>query len=74
MPAGPYNDAKRALIHGDLKLITSGGAHAEIYDLAKDPGERRDLGSDPDAVKQIQPYYDAVKARLREIRVTGERK
>ncbi|MFS8065413.1 MAG: sulfatase-like hydrolase/transferase, partial [Byssovorax sp.] len=53
MPAGPYNDAKRALIHGDLKLITSGGAHAEIYDLAKDPGERRDLGSDPDAVKQI---------------------
>lgn len=74
MPAGPYNDAKRALIHGDLKLITSGGAHVEIYDLAKDGGERRSLGSDPDQVKQIQPYYDAMKARLREIRVTGERK
>jgi arylsulfatase A-like enzyme len=74
MPAGPYNDAKRALIHGDLKLITSGGAHVEIYDLAKDAEERHDLGADPEQVKQIQPYYEAVKARLREIRVTGERK
>jgi len=74
MPAGPYNDAKRALIHGNLKVITAGGAHMEIYDLAKDAEERHDLGSDPDQVKQIQPYYDAVKARLREIRVTGERR
>jgi choline-sulfatase len=74
MPAGPYNDARRALIHGDLKLITSGGARVEIYDLARDAAERHDLGGEADQVKQIQPYFDAVKARLREIRVTGERK
>ena len=74
MPAGPYNDAKRSLIHGDRKLITSGGVHFELYDLASDPEERHDLGSDGDAVKQLQPYYDAIKARLREVRVTGERK
>ena len=74
MPAGPYNDAKRALIHGDLKLITSGGARVEVYDLAKDAEERHDLGNDRDQVKQIQPYFEAMKSRLREVRVTGERK
>ncbi len=74
MPAGPYNDARRALIHEDLKLISSGGTRVEIYDLAKDPAERRNLGGDADQVKQIQPYYEAMKARLREIKVTGDRK
>ncbi len=74
MPAGPYNDARRALIHEDLKLISSGGTRVEVYDLAKDAGERRDLGGDPEQVKQIQPYYEAVKAKLREIKVTGDRK
>jgi arylsulfatase A-like enzyme len=74
MPAGPYNDAKRAMVHGDLKLITSGGARVEIYNLATDADERHDLGADPDQVKQIQPYFEAVKARLHEVRVTGERK
>lgn len=74
MPAGPYNDARRALIHEDLKLISSGGTRVELYDLAKDAEERRDLGGDPEQVKQIQPYYEAVKAKLREIKVTGDRK
>ncbi len=74
MPAGPYNDARRALIHEDLKLISSGGTRVEVYDLAKDAEERRDLGGDPEQVKQIQPYYEAVKAKLREIKVTGDRK
>ncbi|MEP7120191.1 MAG: sulfatase-like hydrolase/transferase [Byssovorax sp.] len=74
MPAGPYNDAKRAMIHGDLKLITSGGARVEIYNLATDADEKHDLGTDPEQVKQIQPYFEAVKSRLHEVRVTGERK
>ena len=74
MPAGPYNDARRAMIHGDLKLITSGGSRVEIYDLAKDAEEKHDLGADPEQVKRIQPYFEAAKAKLREVRVTGERK
>ncbi len=74
MPAGPYNDARRALIHEDLKLISSGGTRVEIYDLARDAAERRDLGGDAEQVKQIQPYYEAMKARLREVKVTGDRK
>ncbi len=72
MPAGPHNDARRALIHGDLKLIT-GGSRPEIFNLATDAAEKHDLSTDAEQVKLIQPYFDAAKARLREIKVTGER-
>lgn len=74
MPAGPFNDSRRSLIHGDLKLTVSNGTSFELYDLAKDPEERQDLWDDPEQAKAIQPYYDAAKARLREIAVTGPRK
>ncbi len=75
MPDGPFNDARRALIHGDLKLTISNGSRYEIYDLAKDPEERTNLwekGS-PEA-REIEPFYAAVRARLHEVRVTGESK
>ncbi len=75
MPAGPYNDARRSLLHGDLKLTISNGASYELYDLAKDPEERQNLwGSDGSPGKEIASYYDLAKARLREVRVTGLRK
>lgn len=73
MPAGPYNDARRALIHGDMKLTISNGVRFEAYDLAGDPEERKNLWGKPEA-KEIEARYAAVKARLREIRVTGPRK
>ena len=75
MPAGPYNDARRALIHDDLKLIVSNDAKYALYDLAKDPGETKDLAkSDPDAMKAMKDRYAAMKASLREIQVTGKKK
>jgi arylsulfatase A-like enzyme len=73
MPAGPNNDARRALIHGDLKLTISNENRYEIYDLAKDPEERNNLwekGS-PEA-REMMPVYGAAKARLHEVRVTAE--
>ncbi|WP_438016296.1 sulfatase [Sorangium sp. So ce315] len=73
MPAGPYNDARRSYIRGDMKLTISGGARFELYDLASDPEERKNLWGTP-AAKEIEPYYAAMRARLREIRVTGARK
>jgi arylsulfatase A-like enzyme len=73
MPGGPYNDERRALYHGDLKLIVSNGAHVELYDIAKDPAEEHDLADGPER-QAMEPHYDAIKARLREIKVTGERK
>jgi choline-sulfatase len=75
MPDGPFNDARRALIHGDLKLTISNGLRFELYDLGKDPEERTNLwekGS-PEAA-EIEPFYALAKARLREVRVTGEHK
>ncbi|WP_437966568.1 sulfatase-like hydrolase/transferase [Sorangium sp. So ce260] len=73
MPAGPYNDARRSFIRGDMKLTISGGARFELYDLASDPEERKNLWGTP-AAKEIEPYYAAARARLREIHVTGARK
>jgi arylsulfatase A-like enzyme len=78
MPAGPFNDARRALIHGDQKLIVSGDRRFALYDLASDPNEERDLAEQGDAkdgpVKEMKDRYAAFKARLREVKVTGKRK
>lgn len=75
MPAGPYNDARRALIHEDLKLIVSNEARFDLYDLAADPGELQNLAkSDASRLTQMKDRYAAMKAWLREIKVTGQRK
>lgn len=73
MPGGPYNDPRRSFIHGDLKLTISNGSHEELYDLAADPDERKNLWG-TGAEKDIRLRYEAAKARLREIKVTGPRK
>jgi choline-sulfatase len=75
MPDGPYNDPRRALIHGDMKLIVSNNVTHELYDLAKDPEERQNLWEDtPPEAKELASLYAAAKARLKEVRVTGEKK
>ena len=73
MPAGPYNDARRSLIHDDQKLTIANGVRFELYDLASDPDEKKNLFSSPEG-KEAKAYYDVMKQRLREIRVTGKRK
>jgi choline-sulfatase len=73
MPDGPFNDPRRALFHGDLKLTVSNGVSFELYDLAKDPEERQNLWEDDGpAAKEIAALYAAQKARLHEVRVTGD--
>lgn len=75
MPAGPYNDARRALIHDDLKLIVSNEARFDLYDLAADPKEAHNLAkSDDPKLAKMKDRYAALKAWLREIKVTGKRK
>ena len=74
MPGGPYNDPRRALIHGDTKMIVSNDSRYELYDLAADQGEKKNLWDDAAMRKPMEQRYAAVRAALKEIRVTGARK
>ena len=60
MPDGPYTHMRRGLLHGTtpgMKLIHFGGRQYQLYDLASDPGETRDLAGDPAA---LGPMVDAL--------------
>jgi arylsulfatase A-like enzyme len=59
MPAGPYNDERQAFIDGNLKIVTTGGRALGLFDLAKDPGEKRDLLDD---AALARPMLDKTKA------------
>jgi arylsulfatase A-like enzyme len=59
MPGGPYNDERQALIDGNLKIVTSGGRPLGLFDLQKDPGEKRDLLDDKPLSR---PMLDKTKA------------
>jgi choline-sulfatase len=75
MPAGTYNDERRALIHDDLKLYVSNEARFDLYDLASDPGEENNIAeADPTRMKAMMERYAAWKARLHEVKVTGPKK
>ncbi|NUP14383.1 MAG: sulfatase-like hydrolase/transferase [Polyangiaceae bacterium] len=75
MPAGPYNDARRALIHDDLKLIVSNEARFDLYDLAADPDEGQNIAkSDKTKLSEMKERYAALKGWLHEIKVTGQKK
>jgi arylsulfatase A-like enzyme len=52
LPAPSWPHEARALVDGDRKIIDRLSDNAvEIYDLATDPGERRNLASTPDVVR-----------------------
>jgi choline-sulfatase len=70
MPAGPYNDERQAYLENDLKLVTSGGRPLGLYDLAKDPGEKRDLTDD---AARLKPLLDKAKAFRRALDEVVER-
>jgi choline-sulfatase len=70
MPAGPYNDERQAYIEGDMKLITSGGRPLGLYDLAEDPGEKRDLTDDK---ARLRPLLEKTKAFRRSLDEVTER-
>lgn len=74
MPGGPYNDPRRALIHDDMKMIVSNDSRYELYDLATDEAEKKNLWDDAALRKPMEERYAAVRASLKEIRVTGARK
>ena len=73
MPAGPYNEARRAFIHNDLKLVLlRKGNKKQLFDLAADPDEKKDVWRTRKG--EIEAPYAIFKKRLREIKVTGKKR
>lgn len=67
MPAGPYNEARRAYIRNDLKLVISRDASKELFDLEGDPEETKNLWAARS--KEIEAHYARAKSRFRAIDV-----
>jgi arylsulfatase A-like enzyme len=72
MPPGPYNGPRRAVITGPtpgMKLIHQGGRSYLLFDLAEDPGEKRDLAWDKEKLDPVLAKFQAARARLKEVEV-----
>jgi arylsulfatase A-like enzyme len=72
MPPGPYNGVRRAIITGPtpgMKLIHSGAFNYQLFDLAEDPDEHKDLSKDKEKLQAAIKSMNAVRARLKEIEV-----
>lgn len=72
MPAGPYNGIRRAIITGPtpgMKLINQGGAAYQLFDLAADPQEKKDLASDKEKLAPVLARMQAMRASLKEVEV-----
>jgi len=71
MPAGPYNEMRRAVVTGPspgLKLIDFGGGRYELYDLAQDPHERTNLArTERDRMRTAKEALARMRHRLREL-------
>jgi arylsulfatase A-like enzyme len=66
MPVGPFNEERHALITGPspgTKLIDYQGRRYELYDLARDPDENENLGTDK---ARLAPFV----ARMQQLRRT----
>ncbi len=65
-----WGDPLTSWTSGDLKLILTPARgedpeRVELYDLARDPGERRDLAAErPDEVRRLRDELEAVRAHL----------
>jgi arylsulfatase A-like enzyme len=72
MPDGPYTHMRRGLLHGQtpgMKLIHFGGRQYQLYDLATDPGETKDLAGDASRLGPMIELLQAKRATLKEIYV-----
>lgn len=59
IPEDDYNERRRALIHGNTKIIAFGDdLRFSLFDLEADPGEKKDIWKDnPDLAKDMRERY-----------------
>jgi arylsulfatase A-like enzyme len=72
MPIGPNTLMRKAIITGKtpgMKLIYAGGKNYQLYDLAADPDEQKDLSQDGDTMKPVLEAFQAARSRVKEIDV-----
>jgi choline-sulfatase len=70
MPAGPFNQVRRAILTGTtpgMKLIHSGGFNYQLFDLAADPDEKKNLISDKEKLDASIKAMNAMRGRLKEV-------
>jgi choline-sulfatase len=68
MPGGPYNDERQAYIdEAGRKIVTMGGRALGLFDLEKDPGEKRDLLDDKDIARPLLEKTKAFRRSLDEV-------
>ncbi|MCA9597167.1 MAG: sulfatase-like hydrolase/transferase [Myxococcales bacterium] len=67
MSAGPNNGERQAFIEDDKKLVGSLGRPMALYDLATDPGEKKDLLDDKDVSDKYVERYKAFRRDLKEV-------
>jgi arylsulfatase A-like enzyme len=67
MARGPYNAERQALIEHDRKLTVSEGRVLGLYDLAADPGEKRDLSADKASVLPMRDALAELKSQRRPV-------
>jgi arylsulfatase A-like enzyme len=69
MAEGPNNAERRAFIENDQKLVVSGGRALGLFDLAQDPGEKKDLSADKARLYEAMDHFRAFRRGLHEITV-----
>ncbi len=69
MTAGPNNADRQAFIEHNLKLVATNGQPIGLYDLAADPGEKKDLLDDADMKGKVMDRFKAFRRHLREVHV-----
>jgi choline-sulfatase len=65
LPEDSHNSQTRAIVRGTTKLIVYGKNRYELYDLAADPGELKDLSkSEPEKLSAMKAEFDKVWAGI----------
>lgn len=73
LPEDEYNERRRVLVHGTTKLISFGNdARFALYDLAADPGEKKDLiRTDTALATEMRARYKEASKRIVDVAPTG---